>query len=153
MAPKWASEQKQITNTTKNSCTHSGTRQKKTEWAVNLVFSVGNITFLWRVECRSCNPLQNSPKTKNFSKLSNELCWQFSMIPLKLMVVSRRTSNTTNKSRHRHRNKKDWFIRHVLKFIASIDPVTRDHTRHNVNPLPPGSPAPDHFAFGPHQSR
>ena len=25
-------------------------------------------------ECRSCNPLLNSPKTKNFFKLSNELC-------------------------------------------------------------------------------
>ena len=34
--------------------------------------------------------------------------------------------------------KKDWFIRHVLKFITSIDLVTRDHTRYNVNPLPPG---------------
>ena len=34
----------------------------------------------------------------------------------------------------------------VLKFIASIHLVTRDHTRHNVNPL-------YHFAFGSHQSR
>ena len=80
-----------------------------------LGFSVGDISVLWREECPSCNPVQNSPKTKNFSKLSNELCWQFSMIPLKMGLRWYMEEKQEFEDRE-----KDWFEASWDKFKNSL---------------------------------
>ena len=113
---------------------------KSIEWAVNCVSqfslkSVGRVILFWillKLKTSSNFPMNFADNSQWYLSCWGDGGW--------------RTWKTNNREYHvkiDHVSKKQI---QVLIFIALIHPVTRDHTRHNVNPL-------YHFAFGSHQSR